>query len=57
MASRSIWKYSLSTLLDICQVHKHSGNSMTTTFHVVFVMKIIEVSIILLTNFIAQNLN
>lgn len=53
----SIWKYSLSTLFDIRQVHKHSGDSMTTTLKVVLVMKIIEVGIILLTKFIVQNLN
>jgi hypothetical protein len=53
----SIWKHSLSTLLDICQVHKNSGNPMTTTLQVNLVSKIIEVGIILLTNFIMQNLN
>lgn len=53
----SNWEHSLSTLLHICQVHKNSGNSMTTTFHVVFVTKIIKVGIILLTNFIMQNLH
>ena len=53
----SIWKYSLSTLLDICQVHKDSYKSLTATLHVIFVMKIIKVGIILLTDFIAQNLN
>jgi hypothetical protein len=53
----SIWKHSLSTLLDICQVHKNSGNPMTATLQVNLVSKIIEVGIILLTNFIMQNLN
>jgi hypothetical protein len=57
MAYLCIWKHSLSTQLHICQVHKNSGNSMTTTLQVVFVIKIIEVGIILLTNLIMQNLN
>jgi hypothetical protein len=53
----SIWKYSLSTPLDICQVHKHSGNSLTTKPQVDGVTKIVKMGIIFLTDFVAQNLN
>lgn len=52
----SVWKYSLSTLVDICEVHKDGRNSLAAELQVVSVVEIVEVGVILLAGFVAQDL-
>lgn len=52
----SVWKYSLSTLVDICEVHKDGRNSLPAALQVVSVVEIVEVGVILLAGFVAQDL-